>query len=752
MNDDITTAVNDDPEKNLALVAGDGGDGAIETSELKKFKDEAMNIAKGAAWNVNERRILAEEIRYNLWEGQSRDGRKHAEAQDGKPAFPFEGASDARIRLADMIVNERVLILVAAAFRNLPRVKGLELQNEALGHQLTTVLKWVLKNKLGGQYFREIVKLAQYQEADSPAAAILGVWWEQETGLEMTTLTLDELAQRVQTLGLQPEQITALEAQLNDPAQDADTAAALRQLIPHLSPARAKTVVTQLRADGEAEFPAPYLRKDQPAVCAYKLFEDIFFPTNTSDAQKCRCYFLREWVAEWELRERVISSGYSQAFVDEVLKHEAATLFPLYRRNPGLGEFTIVAEEQTASKEARRGLFEVVTVMFKAVNEDNIPGIYLLPFHGDVDEPAHERKLLPYQHGEYPFTFFAREILGARLLDSRGVPELVSTEQQALKLLADSFQDHVQLATIPPIKVPRRRSKLSLVIGPLKVIKEDRPGDVAFMEPPAYPQGNERQQEEVRRRTDEFWGRISQNVAPMLTQLHQTGLAMNFLTNLTDALTQLLQLCQQYISDEELQMIAGEDGIPIARSREEIQGKFAVELTFDPRDLDMDYLKNIVGMIVQILQVDTLNTIQRDKLVQRLFSAIDPNLAAATIRPVEDANQSEVADEENNFAKIAAGVEPPMVESGQNFPLRLQTLLGIVQKNPEALQKLSGTSKEIFEARVKYLQNQQQQIKNAQIGRQVGQPVLSQDGPMGGGGQMPAAGQPAMGLSMMGRN
>jgi hypothetical protein len=747
MNNNVTTAVNDDPEKNMALVAKDGGDGTVEKSELQKFKDEAEAIARGAAWNVNERRILAEEIRYNLWEGQSRDGRKHANAQDGKPAFPFEGASDARIRLADMIVNERVLILTAAAFRNLPRVKGLELQNEALGHQLTTLLKWVLKNKLGGQYFREIVKLAQYQEADSPAAAILGVWWEQETALEMRTLTLAEIAQSVQALGLQPEQITALEAQMNDPEQDGETAQALQQLIPHLSDARAKKVVQELRENQEAEFPAPYLKTDQPSVCAYKLYEDIFLPTNTADPQKCRAYFVREWLGEWELRERQISYGYSEEFVTEVLKHEAATMFPLYRRNPGMGEFTIVAEEQTASKEARRGLYEVVTVVWKAVNEDQIPGIYMLPISGSVDFPAKDRELCDYKHGNYMFTFFAREILGSRLLDSRGVPELISTEQQALKLLADSFQDHVQLATLPNIKVPRRRSKLSLVIGPLKIIKEDRPGDVTYMQPPEYPQGNERQQEEVRRRVDEYWGRISENVAPMLTQLHQTGIALNFLTNLTDALTQVLQLCQQYISDEELQMICGDDGIPIARSREEIQGKFAVELTFDPRDLDMDYLKNIVAMIVQILQVDTLNTIQRDKLVQRLFSAIDPNLAAATIRPVEDANQSEVQDEQNNFAKISAGVEPGMVEGGQNFPLRLQTLTDIVQKNPEAYQKLSPVSKEIFDARVKYLQNQQQQIKNAQIGRQVGQPALGEES-TGPGGPQSAPGL----MGMMGRN
>jgi hypothetical protein len=76
--------------------------------------------------------------------------------------------------MADMIINERVLILMAAALRNVPQVKGLQIDKDRLGGKMTTVLKWVLKNKLGAAYFREMNKLAQFQEADSPAGAVLG--------------------------------------------------------------------------------------------------------------------------------------------------------------------------------------------------------------------------------------------------------------------------------------------------------------------------------------------------------------------------------------------------------------------------------------------------------------------------------------------------------------------------------------------------------------------------------------------------
>lgn len=741
----------------IATVPGDGANAPIDKEELTKFKGVARKIAEGASYNVNERRFASEETRFCIWEGQSPDGRKHSDANDGRMAFPFEGASDARIRLADQIVNERVLVLVASALRNVPRIKGLELQNEGLGQKLTALLRWVLHNKLGSEYFRVLTLLAQYQEADSPSAAVLGIWWQQESGLEMQTVTTEQLRQSLLQMGLDPQTVAGLESRLNDSSQDGESAKDLQQLLPHLSDKRARQVVRDLRNEGMAEYPAPYLRVDEPKLCAYRLFEEIFMPTNTMSAEKARAWFIREWLDEVELQERTVSHDYTEEFVEEVLKHEAQSGWPMYRRNPTQGDFMVIKQEE--SKEAYEGLYEVNTVFYRAVNDDKVPGIYFFPFHFNVDVAGHDRKLLEYQHGKYPLQFFSREVLGARLLDSRGVPEVVATDQQALKLLADSYNDNVTLSTLPNIKVPRRRSKLALVIGPLKVIKEDRPGDVSWMEPPTYPVGNEKQQAEINRRVDTYFGRISEMVPPLLTQLHQSGMVMNFLANLSDGLSQLLQLCQQYMNDEELAQITGEDGIPIAHTRQEIQGKFQVELTFDPRDLDMEYLTKIAEIIVKvILPADTLNTVQRDKLVQRLFMAIDPTLAAETLRPVEAASASEVKDEQDNFAQIAAGVEPPMVAEGQNFPLRLQVLMGIGQQNPEALQKLSPVSREIFTARVKYLQNQVQQLRNAQIGRQVGQPALGPGGSagtgmggngsggvMGGNGAMAPAGVSAAG-------
>ncbi|SVD96765.1 uncharacterized protein METZ01_LOCUS449619, partial [marine metagenome] len=85
-----------------------------------------------------------------------------------------------------------------------------------------------------------------------------------------------------------------------------------------------------------------------------------------------------------------------------------------------------------------------------------------------------------------------------------------------------------------------------------------------------------------------------------------------------------------------------------------------------------------------------------------------------------------VKDEQANFAAIAAGVEPPMLEEGQNHGLRLQVLGEIAQKNPRAVERLSDDAKSIWQARIQHLNHMVQQEQNKQIGRKGAAPALPQ--------------------------
>jgi len=709
-------------------VKGDGL-GPESEEDLVLFKQELQQIDQDAAWGTYERRWDGNDTRFCRWSGQAADGRKHREEMDGIEPFPFEGASDSRYRLADMIVNENVMILTAAATRVVPHFKGMEISDEGLGRKMEILFRWLIRNQMGSQYITEVMRLAQYQQGDTPAAGLLYVYWKQESALEIKSISMETLpALLEETFQASPEDIASILGMINDPLREDEAVVFLQAMVPTMKRKRAKKVIKALRKNEEAGFPVPYYRVNLPCIRALRLFDDIHFPSNTIDLQRSRVVFYNEWLTEAEVREREVSMGWSAEFIKGVLEHEGETAFPLsfQWREAIAGDYADTVTIRTPSEE-RRGLYQVIHAFNKAVNEDGVMGIFVRTFHMSVEEPAKEREILDYAHGKYPFVYFPREVITSRLWDSRGVPELTMTQQTSLKLKHDSFDDYTQLATVPPIKVPANRPRERLVIGPLKQVKENRRGDVEYMKGPDYPKGAIEQQKEVRRQVDEYFGRYNPEVDPQLWTLHKQHMVDMFLSFYKDAMVMMLQLCQQFMSDEQVERVIGTSTPYTARSRQEIQGQFDLELTFDVRDMDMEYLKTLASMLHEmVLPMDTQSTVMRDKLVSRMFYAISPNLAEETLQPVEAANMKEAESEQSNFAKIYAGVEPPMLPEGQNYGLRLQVLQDIIDKNPESVNSMNEASRSILEARIKHLQFMVTQQENAEIGRVGAKPALEE--------------------------
>ena len=313
-----------------------------------------------------------------------------------------------------------------------------------------------------------------------------------------------------------------------------------------------------------------------------------------------------------------------------------------------------------------KGQYEILTAYWKAANEDGAVGVYTVPFSKFItDEAATKRKLLDYEHGEYPFVDMEREALTSRLMDTRSVSELVQSDQYTEKLLSDSYNDHTSINTLPPIRTPFWAGDDQVVIAPLAQIKHRRPDDYGFMKTSDYPVSNDGAYKRIRQRLGEYFGLSQDDVdKDLATLLMQTNVD-NFLASIADLMVMVVQLCQQYLTDEEWQRITGGTGQLSPRSTEEIQGRYDLVVDFDVRNLDRDYILKLAEALSKyILTMDTQQTIGRDKLVRMIFTAINPVLAEATLRPVEEADTNEVTDEENNFAKIAAGVEPPMMAKG----------------------------------------------------------------------------------------
>jgi len=736
------------PQKTIDQTQDDGGAAPVADPLLTQLKQEIEDIVSQSTGGMWDSRVDSQNTRYCIWDGQSPDGRKHASAMDDEPPMPFEGACDQRVRLADMLVNEDVMLVVLATLRARLIIKPMESTDRKYAGKLQLLLNWIIRNELGYEFVRETIKLAQYVMADSPAVALMGVVWRKEMALALETITTEELANRylqgvVAAVGGDDEQeimelaqvaMEEFQAALQDEQWGTDEIAqTLIQFFPHLKPARARKVVAALRKSGKAQFPMPYVRKDGIELSAKRLWEDWFVPANTTEFQRARTYFEREFLTKTEVRERQISEGWSDSFVKALIGdetsngQESSVKFKEYERNTD-------GALQERDQQSYKGLYEIIVAYFQATNEDGIPGRYYITMHHAIEEAAYEKRLLDYPHGKYPAHAFQREVLGKRLLDSRGIPELAASDQDIIKLMQDSYGDNGQLSGVPPIVTRGRKSMGALYIEPLAELQAKRDGDYKWLQPPAYPATVVKMLDTKRRTVNEYFGRADPEGDPQLVQLHQQFKTLWWLVNMAEVYKQVIQLAQQYMSDEKLARVTNQAGEPMIRSRDEIQGMFDIQFSFDPRYMDVEFVEKL-GKVMKdvLLAIDKDKTIQTAPVVSALMWWIMPDLAEESLRDVDTANLSEMEDEIKNYQKIRAGIEPPMVDDGsQNYPLRLQLYQRMEEANPQIYGDLSDDKVAILQARLQHLQAQTEQYgENAQIGRQGARQATGQAGPGG---------------------
>ena len=274
---------------------------------------------------------------------------------------------------------------------------------------------------------------------------------------------------------------------------------------------------------------------------------------------------------------------------------------------------------------------------------------------------------------------------------------------------------------MPPVKVPLNRATQQLSFGPAVQVPERRPGEINFMNPPPEDKGVDMVEELIEKDVTEMFR----------SPLYQQDLVAAWLSDLAAVATQVLSLCQQYLSLDEVMRVVGGQETPYVQDRETIQGQFDLNLQFDARDLDTEFLEQKINLIAQMVTpLDSAGVLDRVGLIQRIMDAIDPNMSEELIKPIEEVTQKEIEEEKLEFAKMESGVESTLKpeNSGQNVQLRLQVLQEIVQKNPAIQQKLQEdeTFGALVQQRMKHFQFLLQQKQNAQIGRVGVEPVLGQ--------------------------
>lgn len=661
-----------------------------------------------------------DDVRLARWTGQTTDGRKHSEAlPDGMEAFPFEGASDTRILLADGIIKQLTEMLVGAHARAECKVNGVELNDAEAGTAAGTVVNWARK-RIFNQLGREASLLANFQEGYG--YALVMVSWDQQVSLREETLTLDQIVElSAQVEGGHP--LATLPEMLQDKAAENEVVDLLTGAFPDsLRRKDVRKIVRDLRNEGQASFPVPYICRNQPMISALKPNEDFVVPPETIEIQSARVIFRRQFMTAAELKSKIASEGWDEEFVEEALKTSGQSSRP-----------DDVESQINDGVEQRDNLIEIWWAYHRAVDDNNVPAIYYTVFSALVKEDKYAlHKMLPYAHNEYPFVEFKAEEFARRLTESRSVSHVVATWQNEVKTQRDSTVDYTSFATLPAIQYLKRNGPVNQ-FGPAAQIPVTKIGDVEFMmPPPREPTVAGDLENRIDKQCARYFSLPHPEVPQSTTTIGQQAKVSSWLRGWTEVYRHMFRLCIQYLAPEELARIANAQSTQAITHDAE---RFDFILTFNAGDMDADLTKEKLATVSSaLIPMDVTGRIDRNKFIDRMVRMVIPEAADELLVDEAQASKQLFDGVKQDIVQMMLGIEAEYADAS-NDPTagaKLQIAQGLRQKTPAIEMRLQQDQmfQQLWENYIKNLDMGMMQQQNKQIGRQGVSPIQ--------GGEQPA--------------
>ena len=698
-----------------------------DPEDIRELRTELEQIIADGL-EVWQRQDEARNVRFNIWEGQSPDGRKHAAAMGTDP-LPFEGASDARIPAVDSIIGDKVALAKQAIFRAQVQATPVEPNDAPKAASVTALLRWLRDCEMRAELETEVELSAQHFFGNDPALAVVEVNWRQDITLVRRQLSFDELGVLYVTGESNPDNIApddprlepAMLADFQDlalnPLRDREFTAWLTRAYPGVTPAAVKSAVRTLRKEGSAELPVPVVRQNRPGVQTLNYMEDIFFPVGTADLQRARSIHRREWISEVELRERVVTQRWSQSWVDTVLDKGRGQSIGDQTGRPVLDDISLSRPGGAVNETDH--LYEIWWSYERRADELGVPGIYLSIWNISATEECAKCELHDDPGGGYPFYCRPRERLGRQLTDSRGLTRPLATHQQEIKTQRDARANYTQLVASPPRKTLMQRGAFELILGPNAQIPVQRMDDFELVQMPPFMNASVEMEATTRREFDEYAGRQTSEQEPnRIAMLQQAGVD-SFFGLWREVMSAVLRQARRFYTPEELARVTGPGGESLALKPEDIYGEWDVMIEIDTRDLNMEFAMKKMKAFGDLRSLDPAGILDLGPLVEWAAYSLDPVLGRRAIKPQTNVTQKEISDEKNNLAQMAVGVEPEMPEQGINAQLRLQTMQQHIGQSPKLAQLYQGDElfRALVENRQKYLMQQVTQEQNKQIGR-----------------------------------
>jgi hypothetical protein len=471
--------------------------------------------------------------------------------------------------------------------------------------------------------------------------------------------------------------------------------------VDELGESEARRIVRELRADGVAEVWFRGVERNVPRVTALKPWSEVFVSRDCVELQRARAIFRRDWMTEVELRQRVLTDGWDEAWVDEVLSRTRGQDSQGLRLN---------WDDETC---------EVVWGYHRSVDKGNVESVWVTVFSPNLraDQGWGYHEIVSEGNGDYPFYAVARESMDRGVTKSRGVPEIAMTWQQEKKVQRDSCVDRTSISIVPPMFVAKKDLGKKIELSPAGKIGRDRIGEIEWMDP---PKGNMSESlalvEALKIDADEYFGRPNPAVSPLMTQLVQQDAVDEFLGCWSEILRHVDRLMVARLSEAEWGQICG----AAERRAAERAWRFDWTMGFDVRELDTDFMAQKLEAFVKFaVETDAGGVVDRAKLTRLLANAIDPGITAEVVAEERGASQQVFRWAREQMVQMALGNAPELVENDTTAGMKLRYVDEIVKANPKyqaALQQDEGF-REMFEKMRKNLQMSITQEENKLVGR-----------------------------------
>ena len=657
---------------------------------------------------------LNDDLRFCRWNGQTSDGKKFSKNRDeDDPALPWEGSSDVRVRLIDRVINEQVSLWMNSLKNAKLGVSGRTSEDAQSAGAMSTLLEYVGAGRNKQEMRREAELLAQY--TNQYGWSVMHIGWEQEMGMREQKFTITDLVNMAQQAAVNNPQspLASLPSMVMNKEQEELAVAVAQSALPTYEEKEIRRMIKELREEGFTSIFEEAIMKNLPVVTALKPYDEITFPPETIDLQKARIIFRRVYMTEVEVRAMINTDGWSEEGIEEAVKTKGQFF---WYRDPNIVPINRLNQDYRLRT---NNLIEVCYAYYRQLNENGNPCVYYTIFSPNAGtEVCLKHDKLGYAHGKYPFVVLRREHIRKAVYESRGITDILQTDQSELKAQQDSLRDRTAIETVPPIMVKRRGVGGIGRIGPAMQIPVTGPDDFRFMEPPkGTPTIAEFVIANVEKSTATYFGLNHLETPPPLAQMLQQSSVDNWLTAWSEIYTQMLQLCLQYMDSEELARIAGVD---IPKGIDDIVKQYDFEVRFDIRNLYSDLVMEKLQAISQfVIPLDSAGVIDRSKLVQKAIEAISPDAAKELVINQQTASQKMYRDVQTDIGMMMLGNEANYVENDPTAQTKMQYLQEIMQKNPKAQQ--AAQSDKIFQMLIqnyqKNLQMSVMQQQNKQIGR-----------------------------------